>query len=89
VTAHNIYLAAQCLEVIERDHLYDTMPRGSKIQYQMVKSDLFYRQGKFEDAIALLQKSLHEAKEFGYDVTEGPKITQVYIAHTRRVHAQM
>jgi hypothetical protein len=53
-----------------------SVPRGTKIQFQLVESDLYFRQGKFEAAVELLKKSLVEAKEFGFK-TEGPKITQV------------
>ena len=66
VTKDSIHLAAECLRVIKRD-LLDSIPHGSKIQFQLVESDLYYRQGKFEDAIELLKKSFAEAIEFGYD----------------------
>ena len=75
VTEESIDLAAEWLGVIKHD-FPDSIPRGSKIQFQLVESDLCYRQGKFEDAIELLKKSFAEAKEFGYE-TEGPKITEV------------
>jgi tetratricopeptide (TPR) repeat protein len=75
VTKHSVHLAAQCLGVIKRD-LLGSVPRGTKIQFQLVESDLYFRQGKFEAAVELLKKSLVEAKEFGFK-TEGPKITQV------------
>ncbi len=75
VTKDSIHLAAECLRVIKRD-LLDSIPHGSKIQFQLVESDLYYRQGKFEDAIELLKKSFAETMEFGYK-TEGPKIKEV------------
>jgi tetratricopeptide (TPR) repeat protein len=75
VTKHSVHLAAQCLGFIKRD-LLGSVPRGSKIQFQLVESDLYFRQGKFEAAVELLKKSLVEAKEFGFK-TDGPKITQV------------
>ena len=75
VTKDSIRLAAECLGTIKRD-LLRNIPRGSKIQFQLVESDLYYRQGKFEEAMELLKKSLDEAVEFGYG-KEAPKITQV------------
>ena len=77
VTKDSIRLAAECLGAIKPDVL-SNIPRGSKIQFQLVKSDLYYRQGKFEDAMELLKKSLDEAMQFGYG-KEAPKITQVLI----------
>jgi hypothetical protein len=76
VTKDSIHQAAECIRVIKRD-LLDTIPRGSKIQFQLVESDLYYRQGRLDDARTLLLKSFNEAKEFGYE-TEWPKITEVY-----------
>ena len=81
VTKDSILLAAELLGAIKRD-LLGSIPRGSKIQFQLVESDLCYRQGKFEDAMELLKKSLDEAFEFGYG-KEAPKITQVL----RQLHA--
>jgi BMFP domain-containing protein YqiC len=52
------------------------MPCGTKIQYQMAESDLYYRKEEFEVAKELLLKSLDEVEKFGYK-TEEPKITQV------------
>ena len=81
VTKDSIRLAADFLGAIKRD-LLSSVPRGSKIQFQLVESDLCYRQGKFEDAMKLLKKSLDEAFEFGYE-KEAPKMTQVL----RQLHA--
>ena len=81
VTKDSIRLAAECLRAIKRD-LLSNIPRGSKIQFQLVESDLYYRQGKFEDAMELLKKSLDEAIEFGYG-KEAPKITQVVSGEVR------
>ena len=75
VTKGTIRLAADFLGAIKRD-LLGSIPHGSKIQFQLVESDLYYRQGKFENAMELLKKSLDEAFEFGYG-KEAPKITQV------------
>ena len=74
VTSDAIHNGAECIRMIKRG-LLDAMPRGSKIQFQLVESDLYYRQGRLEDAKKLLQKSLNEANEFGYK-TEGPKIIE-------------
>ncbi|XP_028403780.1 uncharacterized protein LOC114526390 [Dendronephthya gigantea] len=74
VTKNSIDLAAECVKAIKRD-LLGSAPNGSKIQFQMVESDLYYRQGRHDDSLELLHKSFDEAKLFGY-VTEGPKITQ-------------
>ena len=76
VKENDIHLATECLEVIKHERLLDNMPCGTKIQYQMVESDLYYRKGNFGNAKGLLVKSLDEAKNFGYK-TEEPKITQV------------
>ena len=75
VTKNSIHLATECVKVIKRD-LLGSVPNGSKIQFQMVESDLYYRQGRHEDALELLHKSFDEAKLFGFE-TEKPKITQV------------
>ena len=75
VTKDSLRLAKGCIEVIKRDFLKN-IPRGSNIQFQLVESDLFFRQGKFGDAMELLKKSFDEAIEFGYG-KEAPKITQV------------
>ena len=75
VSKDSIRLAEECVGIIKRDFLTN-IPRGSNIQFQLVVSDLYYRQGKFENAMELLQKSLHEAIEFGYG-KEAPTITQV------------
>lgn len=75
VTKDSLRLAKECIEVIKRDFL-NNIPRGSNIQFQLVESDLFFRQGKFGDAMELLKKSFDEAIEFGYG-KEAPKITQV------------
>ena len=75
VTKEAIHNGAECIRMIKRG-LLDSMPRGSKIQFQLVESDLYYRQGRLEDAKTLLRKSLNEANEFGYK-TEGPKIIEV------------
>ena len=69
--------AAECVTFIKREFLA-SLPRGSKIQFQLVESDLYYRQGKFEEAIEVLNRSFDEAKRFGYE-TEGPKITEVKV----------
>ena len=71
-----IRLADKYLETIKRNRLLDSIPRGSKIQYQIVVSDLCYREGKFDDAKELLKKSFDVADAVGY-TTELPKITQV------------
>ena len=77
VTQSEIDQASECIDTIKRDHLA-SMPRGSMIQFQMVESDLYYRQKKFPEAKELLEKSLHEARMFGFS-TEEPKIIQVRI----------
>ena len=76
VTDNDIRQATECVEVIKRERLLENMPRGTKIQFQMVLGDLCYRKKEFEDAISWLKKCLDQAKQFGYE-TEGPKIIQV------------
>ena len=65
----------EILGILERDFL-KTIPRGSKIQFQLVKSDLYYRKGEYNDSLELLRKCQKRAKKFGYE-TEDPKILQV------------
>ena len=77
VTKDSVHQAAECVKTIKCELLGD-IPRGSRIQFQLVESDLYYRKGNFEDAMKLLNETLNEAKELGYK-TECPKITQVMI----------
>jgi hypothetical protein len=74
-----IRLADKYLDTIKRNRLLDSIPRGSKIQYQIVVSDLCYREGKFDDAKELLKKSFDVANAVGY-TTELPKIIQVVLS---------
>ncbi|XP_028403767.1 uncharacterized protein LOC114526378 [Dendronephthya gigantea] len=74
VQATAIAKAAEIVEVIKRDHL-ESLPHGTTIQFQLVESDLYYRQGKFADAFKLLEKCWDEVLQFGYK-TEIPKIKQ-------------
>ncbi len=76
VTENDIHRATKHVEVIKRERFLDNMPCGTKIQYQMAESDLYYRKEEFEVAKELLLKSLDEVEKFGYK-TEEPKITQV------------
>ena len=77
VSTDSIALASRHLEVIKNE-LWKSIPRGSQIQFGLVKSDLYFRQGNFEEERGLLQQCLDEARSYGFK-TEVPIILQVYI----------
>ena len=75
VSTDSIALASRHLEVIKNE-LWNSIPRGSQIQFGLVKSDLYFRQGKFEEERGLLQQCLDESRSYGFKTDA---ILQVYI----------
>ena len=77
VSEQSIAVARQHLEIIKRE-LWKSIPRGSQIQFRLVESDLYLRQGKFEEERDLLLQCLDEARSYGFK-TQVPIILQVSI----------
>ena len=75
VSEDSIGLAWEYLEVIKKE-LWNNIPRGSQVQFRMVESDLYFRQGKFEEGKGLLLQCLDEASSLGYE-TQVPIIIEV------------
>ena len=75
VSEDSIGLAWEYLEVIKKE-LWNNIPRGSQVQFRMVESDLYFRQGKFEEGRGLLLQCLDEARSLSF-VTQVPIIIEV------------
>ena len=75
VSEDSIGLAREYLEVIKKE-LWNNIPRGSQVQFRLVESDLYCRQGKFEEGKGLLLQCLDEASSLGYE-TQVPIIIEV------------
>ena len=75
VSPEDVALAEKYLGIIKRA-LWKSVPRGTQIQFHLVTSDLYFRQGRFEEAIRLQERCLLEAKKLGFK-TEEPIIKQV------------
>ena len=75
VSKDSIALAREYLEVIKKE-LWNSIPRCSQVQFRLVESDLYFRQGKFEEGRGLLLQCLDEARSLGYEL-QVPIITKV------------
>ena len=75
VSDDSIAVARQHLETIKRE-LWNSVPRGSQGEFRLVESDLYFRQGKFEEGRGLLLQCLDEASSLGYE-TQVPIIIEV------------
>ena len=75
VSKDSIALAREYLEVIKKE-LWNSIPRCSQVQFRLVESDLYFRQGKFEEGRGLLLQCLDEARSLSF-VTQVPIIIEV------------
>ena len=66
VSEDSIAVARQHLETIKRE-VWNSVPRGSQGEFRLVESDLYCREGKFEEGRGLLLQCLDEARSLGYE----------------------
>ena len=75
VSEDSIAVARQHLETIKRE-VWNSVPRGSQIEFRLAESDLYFREGKFEEGRGLLLQCLDEVRRLGYE-SQVPIITKV------------
>lgn len=76
VSKEDLVLAEKCLGTIKKT-LWKNVPRGSQIQFMLVTSDLYFRKGKFDEALRLQERCLGEAKKHGFKTEEPPIIQRM------------
>ena len=69
VPARDIHVAAECLDEIENElcdsDCVDSVPRGTRLQFLLVRCKQYYREKRYEDMLPLLEKCTKMAKSNG------------------------
>lgn len=71
IPARDIHLAVECLDKIESefcaDNMVSSIPRGTHMQFLLVRCKQYFREKRFQEAGPLLAKCLKIARTSGYE----------------------